>query len=113
MCVFVRRLNLLGSCFSRITLASAPVSIMARIWHPLNVMLVKFDFFVVCVSFTVVAPMTINVAISLWCVRHTEEKWFFLPQMLLNLPRARHVGLRSHFGSPQPKHRLLDVVSGC
>ena len=38
---------------------------------------------------------------------------FFLPQMSQNLPYARHVGPRSYFGSPQPKHRLLDVVSNC
>ena len=74
-------------------------------------MLVKFDSFVVYVSFTVVAPMTVNVEISLLCVRHTEETWFFLPQLLQNLSCARHVGPRSHFGSPQPKHCLLDVVS--
>ena len=74
-----------------------------------------FFFFLlcVCVSFTVVAPMTVNVEISLWCVRYIKEKWFFLLQMLHNLPHARHVSPRSHFGSPQPKHHLLDVVSGC
>ena len=61
----MRRLILSVTWLSRITLASAPVSIMARIWHPSSVMLVKFDFFVVCVSFTMVAPMTVNVKISL------------------------------------------------
>ena len=78
-------------------------------------MLVKFDFFffLLCVSFTVVATVTVNGEIPLLCVRHTEEKWFFLPQMLQNLPRARHVSPRSHFGLQQPKHRLLDVVSSC
>ena len=66
--LFVRRLILLGAWLSRITLASALVSIMARIWQPSSVMLVKFNFFffvVVCVSFTVVALMTVNVEISL------------------------------------------------
>ena len=62
---FVRRVILSGTWLSRITLASALVSIMGRIWHPSSVMLVKFDSFVVYVSFSVVAPMTVNVEISL------------------------------------------------
>ena len=107
MCVFVRRLILSGTWLSRIY-----ISFRACVNHGTDLASFKCDvgeiwfFVVVCVSFTVVAPMTVNVEISLWCVRHTEEKWFFLPQMPQNLPRARHVGPQSHFGSPQPKHRF-------
>ena len=51
VCVFVRCLILLGTWFSRITLASTPVSIMAWIWHPSSVILVKFNFCCVCVFY--------------------------------------------------------------